>query len=186
MAFNYFTYAAASSIVEIDCLTGDHQVLRTDIVMDLGSSLNPAIDIGNFILQNKFFSYYAQNKFSRFIMHCIFRSNRRWFHARLWIVHTRRDGLFADRHCFLTWTRYKFASQFCTFSTFDCCILTIFRSVQNPRICRYSRRIQRISSERCTKSKSCLFIQSSWRAATLLSIVNSVCHQRSYKSSQTR
>lgn len=46
MAFNYFTYAAACSVVEIDCLTGDHQLLRTDIVMDLGSSLNPAIDIG--------------------------------------------------------------------------------------------------------------------------------------------
>jgi len=46
MAFNYFTYGAACSEVEIDCLTGDHQVIRTDIVMDLGSSLNPAIDIG--------------------------------------------------------------------------------------------------------------------------------------------
>uniref|UniRef100_A0A182F4M3 Xanthine dehydrogenase n=1 Tax=Anopheles albimanus TaxID=7167 RepID=A0A182F4M3_ANOAL len=45
-AFNYYTYGAACSEVEIDCLTGDHQVLRTDIVMDLGSSLNPAIDIG--------------------------------------------------------------------------------------------------------------------------------------------
>ncbi|XP_055300085.1 xanthine dehydrogenase isoform X3 [Sitodiplosis mosellana] len=46
MAFNYFTYGAACAEVEIDCLTGDHQVIRTDIVMDLGSSLNPAIDIG--------------------------------------------------------------------------------------------------------------------------------------------
>lgn len=46
MAFNYFTYGAACSEVEIDCLTGDHQVIRTNIVMDLGSSLNPAIDIG--------------------------------------------------------------------------------------------------------------------------------------------
>ena len=44
--FNYFTYGAACSVVEIDCLTGDHQVLRTDIVMDLGQSMNPAIDIG--------------------------------------------------------------------------------------------------------------------------------------------
>lgn len=44
--FNYFTYGSCVSEVEIDCLTGDHQVIRTDIVMDLGSSINPAIDIG--------------------------------------------------------------------------------------------------------------------------------------------
>ena len=44
--FNYFTNAAACSVVEIDCLTGDHRVLKTDIVMDVGRSLNPAIDIG--------------------------------------------------------------------------------------------------------------------------------------------
>merc|ERR1719187_164268 len=45
-AFNYFTYGVACSEVEIDCLTGDHQVISTNIVMDLGESINPAIDIG--------------------------------------------------------------------------------------------------------------------------------------------
>ncbi|EMP24535.1 Xanthine dehydrogenase/oxidase [Chelonia mydas] len=44
--FNYFSYGVACSEVEIDCLTGDHKNLRTDIVMDVGTSLNPAIDIG--------------------------------------------------------------------------------------------------------------------------------------------
>ncbi|ELU12941.1 hypothetical protein CAPTEDRAFT_198744 [Capitella teleta] len=44
--FNYFTQGVACSEVEIDCLTGDHTVRRTDIVMDVGNSLNPAIDVG--------------------------------------------------------------------------------------------------------------------------------------------
>ncbi|XP_071746954.1 xanthine dehydrogenase [Lepeophtheirus salmonis] len=44
--FNYFTYGAACSLVEIDVLTGTHTVLETTIVMDLGQSLNPGIDIG--------------------------------------------------------------------------------------------------------------------------------------------
>ncbi|NP_001289031.1 aldehyde oxidase 1 [Papio anubis] len=44
--FEYFVYGAACSEVEIDCLTGDHKNIRTDIVMDVGCSINPAIDIG--------------------------------------------------------------------------------------------------------------------------------------------
>ncbi|QQP55882.1 Xanthine dehydrogenaselike, partial [Caligus rogercresseyi] len=44
--FNYFTYGAGCSLVEIDVLTGEHSVLDTTIVMDLGVSLNPGIDIG--------------------------------------------------------------------------------------------------------------------------------------------
>ena len=32
--------------MEVDCLTGDVKVVRADILMDLGASINPAIDIG--------------------------------------------------------------------------------------------------------------------------------------------
>ncbi|XP_070580916.1 xanthine dehydrogenase/oxidase-like [Ptychodera flava] len=42
----YFSYGAGCCEVEVDCLTGDHQLKRTDIVMDVGESLNPALDIG--------------------------------------------------------------------------------------------------------------------------------------------
>ncbi|MEW5318751.1 MAG: hypothetical protein WDW38_009946 [Sanguina aurantia] len=44
--FNYYCYGAAVSEVELDTLTGDFQILRTDIVMDVGNPINPAIDIG--------------------------------------------------------------------------------------------------------------------------------------------
>lgn len=44
--FDGFTFAAACSEVEIDVLTGETTVLRTDVVYDMGKSLNPAIDVG--------------------------------------------------------------------------------------------------------------------------------------------
>jgi len=44
--FRYYTSGSAASVVEVDVLTGDFQVLSTDIVMDLGRSLNPIIDVG--------------------------------------------------------------------------------------------------------------------------------------------
>ncbi|MEL7465347.1 MAG: xanthine dehydrogenase molybdopterin binding subunit [Pseudomonadota bacterium] len=44
--FYYFAYGAAVSEVSIDTLTGEYQIDRTDILHDVGQSLNPAIDIG--------------------------------------------------------------------------------------------------------------------------------------------
>jgi len=44
--FNYFTQGVACSEVEIDVLTGNHRVIRSDVLIDVGSSINPAIDIG--------------------------------------------------------------------------------------------------------------------------------------------
>ncbi|WPT13508.1 Xanthine dehydrogenase 1 [Picochlorum sp. SENEW3] len=44
--FNYLTYGVAVTEVELDTLTGNWHALRSDIVMDVGQSLNPAIDIG--------------------------------------------------------------------------------------------------------------------------------------------
>lgn len=45
-AFFYFAYGAAVSEVVIDTLTGENRILRTDLLHDTGSSLNPALDIG--------------------------------------------------------------------------------------------------------------------------------------------
>ena len=44
--FYYFTYGASISEVVIDTLTGESRVLATDILQDVGASLNPAIDLG--------------------------------------------------------------------------------------------------------------------------------------------
>ncbi|MCB1461685.1 MAG: xanthine dehydrogenase molybdopterin binding subunit, partial [Nitratireductor sp.] len=44
--FLYFAYGASCSEVTIDTLTGEMKIDRVDILHDVGSSLNPAIDIG--------------------------------------------------------------------------------------------------------------------------------------------
>ncbi|MEM1343802.1 MAG: xanthine dehydrogenase molybdopterin binding subunit [Pseudomonadota bacterium] len=44
--FYYYAYGAAVSEVALDTLTGEARVLRTDILHDVGRSLNRAVDIG--------------------------------------------------------------------------------------------------------------------------------------------
>jgi xanthine dehydrogenase large subunit len=44
--FLYFAYGAAVSEVLVDTLTGESRVLRTDLLHDVGQSINPALDIG--------------------------------------------------------------------------------------------------------------------------------------------
>lgn len=44
--FFYFAYGASVTEVVIDTLTGESRILRADILHDCGSSLNPALDLG--------------------------------------------------------------------------------------------------------------------------------------------
>jgi xanthine dehydrogenase large subunit len=44
--FYYFAYGAACTEVAVDALTGESRVLKVDILHDAGTSINPAIDIG--------------------------------------------------------------------------------------------------------------------------------------------
>jgi len=42
----YNNYGVGASEVEVDVLTGEVNILRTDILYDCGKSINPAVDIG--------------------------------------------------------------------------------------------------------------------------------------------
>ena len=44
--FHYFAYGAAVSEVEIDGFTGEHRILRADLLEDVGDSVSPLIDRG--------------------------------------------------------------------------------------------------------------------------------------------
>jgi len=44
--FFYYAFGAAATEVSVDTLTGETQMLRVDILHDVGNSLNPAIDLG--------------------------------------------------------------------------------------------------------------------------------------------
>ncbi len=44
--FTYYVWAAACSMVEVDILSGEVEIISVDMVYDCGNSLNPAVDIG--------------------------------------------------------------------------------------------------------------------------------------------
>jgi xanthine dehydrogenase/oxidase len=44
--YNYYAFGAACAEVELDVLTGNWRFLRADLLMDVGESLNAAIDVG--------------------------------------------------------------------------------------------------------------------------------------------
>ncbi|OHT12124.1 hypothetical protein TRFO_03762 [Tritrichomonas foetus] len=45
-AYKYHAYGCSAAMVEVDLLTGDHQILKSEILLDVGKSLNEALDIG--------------------------------------------------------------------------------------------------------------------------------------------
>ena len=46
LLYFYFTTGVSMSTVELDVLTGDHVILSSDILMDIGNSINYPIDVG--------------------------------------------------------------------------------------------------------------------------------------------
>jgi xanthine dehydrogenase large subunit len=44
--FHYFAYGAAVAEVEIDGYTGEHRILRADLLEDVGDSVSPLVDLG--------------------------------------------------------------------------------------------------------------------------------------------
>jgi xanthine dehydrogenase large subunit len=44
--FHYFAYGAAVSEVEVDGFTGEHRILRADLLQDVGNSVSPLVDLG--------------------------------------------------------------------------------------------------------------------------------------------
>jgi xanthine dehydrogenase/oxidase len=44
--FYYFTYSVGAAEVEIDALTGEHTILRADVVYDCGKTINAGLDYG--------------------------------------------------------------------------------------------------------------------------------------------
>jgi xanthine dehydrogenase large subunit len=75
--FYYFAYGAAVSEVEVDTLTGEHRLLRADLLHDVGRSLNPAVDIGQ--VEGAFIQGMGWLTFEELVWHP--QSGLLWTHA---------------------------------------------------------------------------------------------------------
>jgi xanthine dehydrogenase molybdopterin-binding subunit B len=42
----YHSFGVAAAEVELDCVTGERQLLRCDLMFDAGRSVSPGIDLG--------------------------------------------------------------------------------------------------------------------------------------------
>ena len=72
----------ACSEVEVDVLTGGHHIISTDIIMDVGDSLNPALDIGQ---------VYAASYIYKSGVSC-YRLDRRSLYSRSWTIYNGRTN----------------------------------------------------------------------------------------------
>lgn len=46
---NYDIWGAVVTEVEIDVLTGEKNIVRADLIEDVGASVNPAVDVGQVV-----------------------------------------------------------------------------------------------------------------------------------------
>ena len=119
-ALNNTSYGAAVSEVEIDVLTGDRRMLRSDIHFDCGQSLNPAVDMGQVHLLLFWLIFQAA-----ILPHQAMYRTRRWKHYEMlgcmndWHLDDFSPSLRVFFRIQLPWPSPPYRSSFC------CCRLKV-------------------------------------------------------------
>ena len=113
-ALNNTSYGAAVSEVEIDVLTGDRRMLRSDIHFDCGQSLNPAVDMGQVHLLLFWLIFQAA-----ILPHQAMCRTRRWKHYEMlgcmndWHLEDFSPSLRVIFRIQLPWPSPPYRSSFC-------------------------------------------------------------------------